>query len=53
MKKFKIFTFVLCLGIVLTGCNNTQKGAAIGTGGVAPTGGSVQGSKNVKQSGLS
>ena len=38
MKKFKIFTFVLCLGIVLTGCNNTQKGAAIGTGGGAVLG---------------
>ncbi len=38
MKIFKIFTFVLCLGIVLTGCNNTQKGAAIGTGGGAVLG---------------
>ncbi|MDD6894967.1 MAG: OmpA family protein [Prevotellaceae bacterium] len=35
MKKIKLFTLALCLGIVLSGCNNTQKGAAIGTGGGA------------------
>ena len=35
MKKIKVFSLVLCLGIILTGCNNTQKGAAIGTGGGA------------------
>ncbi len=35
MKKIKVFSFVLCLALVLAGCNNTQKGAAIGTGGGA------------------
>ncbi|MBO5185652.1 MAG: OmpA family protein [Prevotella sp.] len=35
MKKIRIISLVLCLGIVLAGCNNTQKGAAIGTGGGA------------------
>lgn len=35
MKKIKLFSLVLCLGIVMAGCNNTQKGAAIGTGGGA------------------
>lgn len=35
MKKIKVFTLLICLGIVLAGCNNTQKGAAIGTGGGA------------------
>ena len=33
MKKIKVFSFVLCLALVVAGCNNTQKGAAIGTGG--------------------
>lgn len=35
MKKVKVFSLILCLGIILAGCNNTQKGAAIGTGGGA------------------
>ncbi|NPD93138.1 OmpA family protein [Xylanibacter muris] len=35
MKKIKISAFILCLGIVLAGCNNTQKGAGIGAGGGA------------------
>lgn len=35
MKKIKVFSFVLCLALVVAGCNNTQKGAAIGTGGGA------------------
>lgn len=35
MKRIKLFSLVLCLGIVMAGCNNTQKGAAIGTGGGA------------------
>ena len=38
MKKFKAITLTLCLGIVMAGCNNTQKGAAIGTGGGAVLG---------------
>lgn len=35
MKKIKVMTLALCLGMVMAGCNNTQKGAAIGTGGGA------------------
>ena len=35
MKKIKTFSFALCLGIIMAGCNNTQKGALIGTGGGA------------------
>lgn len=35
MKKIRVFSFVLCLALVVAGCNNTQKGAAIGTGGGA------------------
>ena len=35
MKKVKISAFILCLGIILVGCNNTQKGAGIGAGGGA------------------
>lgn len=38
MKKVRLFTLILCLGVVLVGCNNTQKGAAIGTGGGALVG---------------
>ena len=38
MRKLKVFTLILCLGIVFAGCNNTQKGAAIGTGGGAVLG---------------
>ena len=36
MKKIKVFSVVLCLALVLAGCNNTQKGAAIGTAVMAP-----------------
>ena len=35
MKKFKVFTLFLCLGIVLSGCNNLTKGAGIGAAGGA------------------
>lgn len=35
MKNFRLFTIILCVGIVFAGCNNTQKGAAIGAGGGA------------------
>ena len=35
MKKIKFFTIILSLGIVLSACNNTQKGAGIGAGGGA------------------
>lgn len=35
MKKVKVFSLALCLGLVLSACNNTQKGAAIGAGGGA------------------
>ena len=35
MKNFKVLAVILCFGIVLSACNNTQKGAAIGTGGGA------------------
>lgn len=38
MKKIKMFTLVLCLGIIMAGCNNTQKGALIGTAGGAALG---------------
>ena len=38
MKKVRLFTLILCLGIIFVGCNNTQKGAAIGTGGGALVG---------------
>lgn len=41
MKKIKLFTLILCLGIVMAGCNNTQKGALIGTAGGALLGGIV------------
>lgn len=34
----KLFAMLLCVGIVFMGCNNTQKGAAIGTGGGAALG---------------
>ena len=33
MKKIKFFSIGLCFALVLAGCNNTQKGAAIGAGG--------------------
>ena len=35
MKKIKSFSIGLCVALVLAGCNNTQKGAAIGAGGGA------------------
>ena len=35
MKKIKFFSIGLCFALVLAGCNNTQKGAAIGAGGGA------------------
>ena len=35
MKSLKTLAIALCAGIVLAGCNNTQKGAAIGAGGGA------------------
>lgn len=35
MKKIKVLTLTLCLGIIVAGCNNTQKGAGIGAGGGA------------------
>ena len=41
MKKLKIFTFVLCLGIVMSGCTNTAKGGLIGAAGGALLGGIV------------
>ncbi len=41
MKQLKIFSLVLCLGIIVAGCNNTQKGAAIGTLGGAVVGGII------------
>ena len=38
MKKIKLFSIGLCFALVLAGCNNTQKGAAIGAGGGAVLG---------------
>ena len=38
MKKIKFFSIGLCFALVLAGCNNTQKGAAIGAGGGAVVG---------------
>ena len=35
MKKFKVFTLGMCLVIAFAGCNNLQKGTAIGAGGGA------------------
>lgn len=43
MKKFKIGIFGLCLALVFAGCNNTQKGTAIGAGGGAALGALVGG----------
>ncbi|MBR1880038.1 MAG: OmpA family protein [Prevotella sp.] len=39
--KVKAFSIALCFGIVLAGCNNLQKGAAIGAGGGAVLGGII------------
>ena len=38
MKKIKFFSIGLCFALVLAGCNNTQKGEAIGAGGGAVLG---------------
>ena len=38
MTEIKVFAIVLCFALVLAGCNNTQKGAAIGAGGGAVLG---------------
>ena len=38
MKKIKFFSIGLCFALVLAGCNNTQKGSAIGAGGGAVLG---------------
>ncbi|MDY3847936.1 MAG: OmpA family protein [Prevotella sp.] len=38
MKKIKFFSIALCFAMVFAGCNNTQKGAAIGAGGGAALG---------------
>lgn len=38
MKKLKTLIIVLCLGIVMAACNNTQKGAGIGAAGGAVLG---------------
>ena len=38
MKKIKFFSIGLCFALVIAGCNNTQKGAAIGAGGGAVLG---------------
>ena len=38
MKKIKCFSIGLCFALVFAGCNNTQKGAAIGAGGGAVLG---------------
>ena len=35
MKSMKTLVIALCAGLLMTGCNNTQKGAAIGAGGGA------------------
>ncbi len=38
MKKVKLVSLALCAGLVFAGCNNTQKGTAIGAGGGAVLG---------------
>lgn len=38
MKKLKVFTMFLCLGIILSGCNNLAKGTGIGAAGGAVLG---------------
>lgn len=38
MKKIKAFTLFLCLGIILSGCNNLAKGTGIGAAGGAALG---------------
>ncbi|MBR1687200.1 MAG: OmpA family protein [Prevotella sp.] len=39
--KFKAISLALCLGIVVSGCNNLQKGAGIGAAGGAVIGGII------------
>ena len=41
MKNVKLLSVIICLGIILAGCTNTQKGAAIGVGGGAVLGGII------------
>lgn len=41
MKKIKFFTLFLCIGIILSGCNNLSKGAGIGAAGGAVLGGII------------
>lgn len=41
MRKIKALALALGLGIIMVGCNNTQKGAAIGTAGGAFLGGII------------
>lgn len=43
MKKFKFGIFGLCFALLIAGCNNTQKGTAIGAGGGAALGALVGG----------
>jgi len=38
MRSFKVMAISLCAGIVMAGCNNLSKGAAIGAGGGAVLG---------------
>lgn len=38
MKKIKLFSLLLCVGMIMMGCSNTQKGAVIGTAGGAALG---------------
>ena len=38
MKKLKVLVLTLCAGIVMAGCNNLQKGTAIGAGAGAALG---------------
>lgn len=38
MKSIKVLAVALCAGMVMTGCNNLQKGAAIGAAGGAALG---------------
>ena len=38
MKKLKVFTLFLCMGIILSGCSNLAKGTGIGAAGGAVLG---------------
>ena len=42
MKSIKTLAIALCAGLVMVGCNNLQKGAAIGAGGGAILGAITQ-----------